>query len=294
MKRILGIAAGLTALTLAACTGTGNPLTGTGGGGGGTGGSTGGTIPASLTGSLSGSTYNGNTQTLRISLTGLDSPNLVANMVRTPALDVVSADGTTTYRAFTIQETLVNRQYLALFASGNYVSAGAVATEVQFSQHFGGAAYTRIGLLVPTPSGTARYIGGYTGIINLAPNATTDRAARVAGNAFISANFNEGLVEGSITNRSVVDATDATSFLNAAVLNDVSLHVTDIADNEFFGDVMMGATDVGDYGGIFGGPNAEEVAGVMVFSPFNDPTIMEYGVFVLPECASANASPSCP
>jgi len=313
MKRQSGLLiAGILVASLAGCLDTSNPITGgvtvdpgtTDNGGGGTGG--GGTtattsaIPGSLAVNLDAVVYNAGAGTLKIKLTGLDSPDLVGTMTREPTLDLVQVNGAPAYQAYSIQETSLNRRYLAYFAQGDYVMAGAVATEYQFASYFGGTTYDRSSDFIQPSSGSARYLGRYAGIINYSPNNYTDRGTLVTGDAFVSVNFAEALLEGAVINRVPIDTVDGTGQVSAAFdasnggLPDLALKVTDLENGNFFGDVIIGDQDKGDYGGVIGGPNAEEVAIVLVFAPYNDPFVEEYGAMVLPECGSAHASPLCP
>ena len=296
MKRQSGVLAAVVVLSaLSGCLETTNPITG--GTTTGTGTTDAGTTPAILAGNLAAVVYDGGTGTLQVQLTGLDSPDLVATMTRAAALDIDPGDGTTIYQAYTVQETTMSRQYLAYFAEGSHVMAGAVATEGEYSSFFGGTAYDRSADFVQPTAGSARYIGAYAGVLNLTPNNTTDRGSRITGDAFVRVNFAESLIEGGISNRSVLDTVDGTGQLTPALataLSDVSLRVTELDAGAFLGDTFIGAQDVGTYGGVLGGPDAEELAAVLVFTPVNDPTVMEYGALVLARCGTANDSPSCP
>jgi len=308
MKRQSGLLiAGILVASLSGCLDTSNPITGgvtvdtdttdtgTTGSGGTT--ATTSTVPGTLAVNLDAVVYDAGNGLLKIKLTGLDSPDLVGTMVREPGLDLVQANGAPTYQAYSFQETSLNRRYLAYFAQGDYVMAGAVGTEYEFASYFGGTTYDRSSDFIQPSSGSARYLGRYAGIINYSPNNYTDRGTLVSGDAFVSVNFAEALIEGGVTNRVPLDTVDGTGQLDAFYatgLPDLALKVTDLENGNFFGDVIVGDQDKGDYGGVIGGPNAEEVAIVLVFAPYNDAFVKEFGAMVLPECGSAHASPLCP
>ncbi len=289
--------AGLYLIALTACGsgvdqggGTGG---GAGGGTGGGGGTTGG-IPSTLAVNLSEANYDASSNTLSLTVYGFDHPVLSGSYTRNAPLDIASADGTTTYQAYTYQENSQSRQYLALFATGSTVTAGSVATEGHNGSAFGGTTYARISTYTRPTHGSAQYRGGYAGVIDFDPGGH-DRGTRVSGDVEIEVNFEEGTeghIDGNITNRTIVDAVPA-GF--DPTLADLNLLDTALADGEFFGDVLIGTQTVGNYGGVLGGVGATEVAGVIVITPYADtPEIHEYGTFVLPSCSSANASPNCP
>lgn len=283
--------AGICLFALTAC-GSGVDQDDGGGGGGGV--VVPGAVPASLAVNLSEATYNAGTNSLSLTLYGFDHPTLNAAYARNAAFDVASADGTTTYQAYTYQENAQARQYLALFATGSTVTAGAVATEGEFGSAFGGTTYARIATYSRRTHGSAQYRGGYAGVIDFDPGGN-DRGTRVAGDVNIRVNFNEGVeghIEGGITNRRIIDGVPA-GF--DPTLADLDLIDTALTNGEYFGVVRIGSTVVGDYGGMLGGAGATEVAGVIVITPYiSTDTIHEYGAFVLPGCATANASPTCP
>ena len=263
-------------------------------------------IPVTLAQQLNSATYDPVAETLTLNITGLDAPLSTANFIRDATLDIASGDGTTNYQAYRIQTTTDNRYYLAYFAAGSDVSAGAAGTELEFGSIFGGTTYDRLNTSAIPTAGSAVYHSGYAGIISATPIIGLDRPTRVSGDAFFSVNLTEGLVEGSITNRDYVDAVDGSGQISVLVLSDLDLLVTSLSGAEFFGDVLIGLQDVGDYGGVLagiaantepgtvGGTSPAEVAGVLVFDPFATSGFTEYGVFVAPVCGGSSASPSCP
>lgn len=283
--------AGICLFAMTACgSGTDQSTgTGTGGGGGVTG-----TVPDALAANLSEANYDASSNSLSLSVYGFDHPSLNGAYTRNAPLDIASADGTTTYQAFTYQENAQARQYLALFATGSTVYAGAVATEGEYGSAFGGTTYARISTYTRPTHGTAQYRGGYAGVIDFDPGGH-DRGARVAGNVEIEVNFEEGTeghIDGGITNRRIIDGVPA-GF--DPTLANLDLIDTALTSGEYFGDVRIGTQVVGNYGGMLGGSGATEIAGVIVITPYtSNSNIHEYGTFVLPSCATANASPTCP
>ena len=274
-----------------------------GGGSGGGGGSTTGPgateVPAAVADNLAAANYNPTAGTLTLQITGLDGPNTGTNFTRDASLDIISPDGTTTYQAFRTQTTTDNRFYLAYFAAGNSVFAGISGTESDLAASFGGTTFQRTNSTDIPVSGSAIFRTGYVGLINQPPTGL-DRATRVTGDAFISVNLTEDLIEGSVTNRTFLDPTVL------GPLPDIALQVTALDGTDFKGKVTyFNGQAIGDYAGTLGGNIAnaapgsvagqspEEVAATMVFNPYNDP-IVEWGGFVAPVCGGPSASPACP
>jgi hypothetical protein len=115
------------------------------------------------------------------------------------------------------------------------------------------------------------------------------QAAEVTGTILINASFSDGTVNGTITDRVIVDAPGID-------VDDLDLAPTDIAaDGTFFGEATVGNQVRGEYGGIFGGSDATEIAGV-VHAEEHIATLqneIEYGLFVLAQCGSPGADPLC-
>jgi hypothetical protein len=290
---------------LAGC--SGNPIDyGTGGGGGDGEGSQEG-VPEQVAVNLREISYDpSGAGTLKVNMDGLLASPLVADFVRTPTLDI---DG---YRAFIYQETALQRSHLAFVsenARGN-LQAGVVADGGQFNRHFGGGHFARIDSFTrPTvrqgvETGQFGYAGSYAGVflpgpLSVTPSGLPDGlkpnvALRTRGDVLIDANFANDLVNGGITNRVLLS--DSGRVL--ANLEGLALPSTAIDENgQFLGDVeFAGAPDqaIGNYGGAFGGLEASDVAGVLVVNPIRgEDGIWEYGVFNLPRCDLAGASPLC-
>ena len=307
MKR----AAPLALVLLAAC--SGNPLGVTDPGGGGDPG-TSSAVPAAIAVNLKAIAYNptanGGLGSLSVTLDGVDASPVVATFVRNAALDVNG------YRAYTYQESGLQRSHLALVAEnarGN-LQAEAVSDGGQFGHHFGGGNYARIDTYSQPSTGLFSYTGSYAGVFvpgaattpGLPPALQPSLPYRVEGDVLINGSFADARVNGGVTNRKVIDDTGATLLL----LESLNLVPTAIAsdgrflgDVELHGDVRDSAGNLtapqtpqaaGKYGGLFGGLQATDVAGALVINPIraqND--IFEYGTFNLPRCGTAGAGPLC-
>lgn len=300
MKR-LGILA--IALILSACGDT-NPFTD--GSGGGTGDFV---VPETIKGDLAKFSYDPANGTLTVEGITLDEVPFTANYRRRAALDVPG------YQAYTAQDDPLDRHVTAFVAqsgNGGAVRAGVVVTGGLFNRYFGGGYYERDGSYTPptvtSTSGLVTYAGTYAGLTNVggdggdlaAVPAGTDgsliprQAAEVTGDIELNVDFADNSLEGSIYNRRLADA--------ALDLPTVILVATSIAeDGTFFGGTVeyQGdlTTDIGDYGGIFGGPNAEGVGGIVRLTEWDGPANPlgieneeEYGVFVLNQCGTADAT----
>jgi len=166
-------------------------------------------------------------------------------------------------------------------------------------------------------TGQFSYAGAYAGIMTtgagtnpaLPPGLTPRGTYRIEGDTLFNANFANGLVNGGIDNRYALDAAgnrvdlnddgtvDENDMLPAVVMAETTIN----GSGAFAGKVELFNPDqpdqpqpqVGNYAGLFGGINATDVAGVLVFNPFGGSTPNEYGVFNLPRCDTAGASPLC-
>lgn len=259
---------------------------GTGGGGGG-GGSTS-DIPAVLSQNLESAVYNPTAQTLTVQLTSLDAAPLTASYTRKAALDVPG------FEAYETQFSGQNRHFIALFAQNPRANAmaGVVADGGQFVNYFGGGIYARVDVFTRPTAGLAVYNGSYAGVLNtgISPGPLDPAAPiRTAGTARITADFNAGgSMSGGITGRTNVDTGVALDnvFMDAAAID---------GNGAFAGNVMFGdRTIIGNFGGLFAGTGATDVAGVLVFRPIAGNTdLIEHGAFVLP-CTPAQSSITCP
>lgn len=303
-------------LLLAAC--GGNPFVTDDGGDddGGDGGAPSATVPEEIAVNLRSITYDpANGGSLRVNVDGLlASPREVA-FVRDASLDVKG------YRAFTYQETGLQRTFLALVRDnprGN-LQAAVVADGGQFNRHFGGGTFSRLDVFTrPTigngpEEGQFSYAGTYAGVFlpgtathpSLPAGLQPYSTLRVQGDALINANFANDLVNGGVENRWVLDAAgDRIDMNDDGVLNRedqlaaITLPSTDIdADGRFAGTVEFTGepgSNIGNFGGLFGGSGATDVAGAIVINPIaGEDGIWEYGLFNLPRCGTAGDSPLC-
>lgn len=306
MSRVIWPLAAL--LAFAACSGNGPAVVDSAGG---TGGSTdGGTetspIPDSLKVNLEAIAYDGTT--LQVQIAGLDSTPTLVTFDRAETLDLNG------YKAFKMQEDALDRMFVALAKTSDdgSVTAATVSDGGQFNRHYGGGIYSRNGAFTPPVigsgpgAGQVSYAGDYVGVMNgrvqygdptselldpgtADPAITPQQSSRVSGAIFLNANFSENLVNGAIYDRVIVD--------EGFALDDVILVPTTIgSDGTFIGTTEFeNQTPNGSYGGIFGGTNANSVAGVVylteVESSFDNE--QEHGAFVLTKCGPDNTSPAC-
>ena len=265
-------------------------------------------IPTTLAGDLGSFTFDPVNETLTVSGLNLDELPLAATYRRRPALD---QNG---YLAFTAQDDPLDRHVTAFVRQSNNdeaVRAGVTVTGGPRNRFFGGGFYERDGNYTPpavtATTGLVTYSGDYVGLTNLTGDSgdllalpggiptelIPNQVAEVTGDIVLQADFADNTVEGNIINRVLTDS--------GTNLPSVVLIVSSIdANGEFFGNVeyeqsafadpVIG-TDIGDYGGIFGGQDASGVAGIVKLNEFdgpNNPLGMEfeeeYGVFVLDQC----------
>ena len=265
MKKIFSLA-GLSVLT--ACTapnvgGSGPPPTANG-------------IPAVLAKNLNAAGYVKGANTVTIEMQALDASPFVATYTRNLAFDVPG------YEAYDIKETALQRHFVGLFATSGSgsLTAGAVTDGGQFNRFFNGATYARIATYTQPTAGLASYAAKYGGLITNNGGTAGDPPIRVTGDVLINADFTNGQVNGAVINRVDMDGFGLT-------LVDLALPATAIAaDGTFLGSVeYVGKPNVtaGDFGGLFGGVNASDIAGVLIFHPINyDTKITETGLFVAP------------
>lgn len=283
----------LTAAVLSGCGGAASNIIADGFGGTGAGTATdGGTttddtktaegIPAVLAQNVEKITYDANAQTLTVKLSGLDSNSSEATYNRNAALDVNG------YLAYDIQETSAQRRFVALVkqSARGTVMASVVSDTGQFNRYFGGGYYSRVDAYSIPASGLATYIGSYAGVMNQSDGAGAP--LRTQGSVTLNADFTDSLVNGAVTGRS----TSAGTALDDIVLTAATID----ANGEFLGDVeFTDLTGIGKYGGLFGGTDASDVAGVLVINPIaGEETLWEHGAFVLPRCGTSGDAATCP
>lgn len=191
--------------------------------------------------------------------------------------------------------------------------------------------YTRPAPVEGVETGQFSYIGNYAGLfvpgftddLIRPPNLRPAAPIRVQGIAQINVRFENGttrsgLVEGQVTNRILLDDTGAritslsfssgttVDFTDQQVYPDLVLRgkvdkneIGGVVDTNgrFLGDVeYYGSPNspVGNYGGLFGGLDASDVAGVLWVNPVRGNNgLWEHGVFNLPRCDQAGAASLC-
>ncbi len=299
----MGLALGLG---LAGCGGTppfGGTTTETDGGG--TDGSTA-AIPTELAGTLRSFTYDPSNQTL--SIEGAPGDNNAYNGAYRRRVNLDRGG----YEAYTAQDASNGRHSTVYVREVNGTRAAVVATGVQYEQLYAGAAYSNT---TYTPRvepgenqsdrGLVYYTGRYVGLLNgpgtnedlTDPNfgenesVLTAQAAEVTGDMQITGDFATLNVDGVIYNRVV----DPNAPLPLGVAN-IALDSAAInADGTFFGEASQDNQSRGQYGGIFGGEGATEVAGAVHLTNHIDgiENEEEYGIFVLSECVPPNSGPNC-
>lgn len=317
----IGSVAPLALVLLASC-GSTNPLGGGGGGGGG-GGTTPPpaqiTVPEVLSKDVTAITYDAANDRLLVQIRGLDTTPVVASWARREALDTAG------YRAYAVQEDPLDRLFVGLVAqSGDgSVSAAVAGDGGQFNTFFSGGTYGRTGTFQPPTaagSGQVSYAGRYAGLTNIPvpdgdellpfPDGVSDelrpgQTARVEGDIFLNVNFGDNAVNGAIYNRVLVD-------LDFGLQSVILVPNTIAANGTFAGKAERwvvddsSMTEIGDYGGVFGGTNAGNVAGIVALERVfygedildvsaGDviPNAVERGLFVLRQCGQSGASDIC-
>ncbi|WP_147094980.1 hypothetical protein [Roseovarius sp. TE539] len=278
------------------------------------------TVPANLAGQVRNAIFDPDAETLTIEGVNLDEVPFTAEYKRKSSLDRGN------YLAFTVQEDPLDRHFTAYAAQSN--NSGAVRAVVAGSpgprnRSFFGATFERDGNFdkpeVTSSSGLVSYAGNYVGVTNIGDVNGSDlkeitgpdvpdelvipQALTVSGEAFVNADFADNRVEGNIVRRKIVEI--------GQELPSLVLVVTDIAGNGTFeggveyetGDPRSNTTDfvgIGGYGGVFGGPDSDGLAGVInleefdgVSNPVGFENELERGIFVLDQCGSAVSSPVC-
>jgi hypothetical protein len=246
--------------------------------------------------------YDPGAATIEINMSSQDASDLNATYARNAAFDVPG------YQAYTYQESTSNRYVVAMVREVGSVK-GLIAVEGgQFANYHGGGDFVRADVFSLPNSGVAgsfNYSGSYVGLMNIGtpvpgPGGDLDptRSYRTTGRALITADFTEMTVSGGVDQRIIVDPmVDEDGVVDPTLdptLETISLFETGItADGTFEGEVYIGDTSVGDYGGLFGGLNASEVATLLVFNPYPSGEVVEHGLIVLGNCDDVGG-PACP
>ena len=260
-------------------------------------------IPAELASDLESFTFNPTSETLTIRGISLEDGAFEDTYRRRPGLD--RGD----YQAYTAQAGSLDRHSTAYVRDVRGTQAAVAVTGGQFTFFFAGGAYGNESFTAPaepgsqTEGGLVTYAGNYVGLLNIEgsgedllpvdPNTPESlrpvQAAEITGTILINASFSDAVVNGTITDRVIVDAPDID-------VEDLDLAPTDIAsDGTFFGDSSVALQTRGEYGGIFGGDGATEVAGIVhaeehIGALTNEE---EFGVFVLAQCGTEGDDPLC-
>ncbi|CUH62708.1 hypothetical protein TL5118_00143 [Thalassovita autumnalis] len=272
------------------------------------------TADATVAGNLRAVNYDPVTQELVLSMRAIHGNQTNVTYVRRADLDA-SVPG---YEVYMLQTTPADRHYTAVFAESNdsHVIAGAVMDGGNNNQFFGGSFYGRQGLDVYSPytetrRGEAQYYGTYAGVTNLdsngdqlldqsgLPSGSTgpSQSDRITGKIELNVNFKEGLLDGEIFNRTLVDDVQGIGALPVIALKDGTI----TAEGTFVGVaeyLTVENAQIGSFGGIFGGSQASSVAGTVYLEEYDGTTgtisnEAEYGVFVLTRCGAAGADPDC-
>lgn len=288
------------------------------------------TVPATLAVNMSSFTYDPDNETLQVAIEGLDSTSTgdaaLVTYTRNPTLD------TGVYQAYSVQEDALDRIFVALAATSEDGSVTGVTAGDggQFSKYFAGGLYARKGDFTPPTvgdgpgKGQVSYAGDYAAVTNIpvqrisptsigaAVDSSTPEALmpyqpmRVAGKTFLNVNFQDNSVNGSIYDRNMIDTMDGVPVR----LETVYLTPADIASDGTFsgGTARRDSAGTGAYGGIFGGTDANSVAGLVhleasqVYLAGSNPdtasgtqidNAQEHGVFVLTQCGANNTSAVC-
>ena len=272
-----------------------------------------------LTDDMRGVVFDPDAGTLSGDLTGLDQTNgqyPLAAYNRTPQLDVEG------YLAFTYQDDPLDRHYTAFVAQDFARTVqGAVASDGgQFNIYMSGSTFIALEPFVnPTPSltgsdnGLVSYAGRYAGMTNLGavgellvtPTIEVEdkflprQTLTIQGYVFLNVDFGDNLINGIITDRKWGNTPlphYTPTYDDDGFLPDIVLTVASINESgEFYGNAQnRDQAGIGNYGGVFGGANAEGVAGgIFVENHVGVENADEYGVFVLTQCGLTGDDPIC-
>ncbi|SHK99411.1 hypothetical protein SAMN05444414_103217 [Roseovarius marisflavi] len=278
------------------------------------------TVSAVLAGNVQSISFDPGTQTLSIDGLNLDEVPVTATYRRRPGLDQPG------YLAFTAQDDPLDRHFTAFAAQSNNsgsVRAGVVGSSGPRNRFFAGTFFERDGDYTPpdvtSTTGLVSYAGSYVGVTNRGsttgsdllpvPAGTPDEllvsqiSRTVTGQVFLNADFADNSVEGNIFGRSIAESGQELPSL-VLVASEIAANGTfngtveyDLRDPRSAADVP---TPNGSYGGVFGGPGADGVAGAINLTDFDgvgDPlgfeNELETGIFVLDQCGQAVSSPIC-
>ncbi|MEX0281898.1 MAG: thymidylate synthase [Arenibacterium sp.] len=259
-------------------------------------------IPEVIAGAVEGITYDPVAQTLVVRGVALDDTPFESVYRRRPSLDRGG------YEAYTAQDSSLDQHSTAYVRDINGTRAAVVATGGQFEHYFGGVIYGREGGFDPVDvsatNGQVSYAGNYVGLLNLpgdggdllpvAPGTPAEvrprQAGEVTGRVLVNADFADNVVQGGVFQRVYVDSPGTN-------LEDLAFEPADIdpTTGSFTNNVTINLQTRGTYGGIFGGPNAEAVAGGLFVQDHIEgiDNEEEYGIFVLNQCGTPGEDPLC-
>ena len=262
------------------------------------------TVPSAIAGDVTSVTYNKANQTLTVTGSQLDNTPFEAVYTRNTALDVAG------YEAYTTQASSLDRHFTAFAQERDGVYATVVGGGPQFNSVIMGSNFGRDGTYTAPStsqagSGLVSYAGNYIGVLNTAGDGgdllpvTSGTAtevlptqiAEVTGLIFLNADFADNTVNGIVYDRVWVDN-------GGTSIADLSLFPGTIdSSGAFSGEVRLGSTqNVGSYAGLFGGTDASAVAGALTAANHITGVAgdsLEYGIFVLAQCGTANADAIC-
>lgn len=274
-------------------------------------------IPQELAMNLEGVDFNPDSETLVISIGGLDAGSDTSTYIREATLDVPG------FTAYTKQDDPLDRFFIALAdrSPDETVQAFAISDGGQFNRYFGGTRFERLGTYTQPESGLVSYAGEYAGSTNIGDTNNPDdgdfsapqllptpdglsgsivprQPLRVRGDIFINVDFSEDKINGEIYNREVLRGDGVVVLTGQSQMPNMSLVVADInADGTFAGVVEEVDTqaEFGNYAGTFGGTNASSVGGAVKLERFSDDfeNEEEFGAFALGRCGTAGDSDIC-
>ncbi len=265
-------------------------------------------IPEVLSDNLNAVDFNASSETLVISIGGLDAGSDTSVYTRDTSLDVPG------FAAFKKQDDPLDRFFIALAKQSpdGTSQAFAITDGGQFNRFFGGTRFENIGTYTQPTTGLVSYAGEYGATTNLGELDTTQllavpaglserllprQPARIRGKVFFNVDFAEDQINGEIYDRELIRF-DNTVVQSGTNMPNVSLIVTEIADDgTFSGEAEDSFTEdnFGTYGGTFGGSEASSLSGTVKLDRFSDVYDQEeeYGAFALGRCGTPGDDALC-
>ncbi|MEM9248369.1 MAG: hypothetical protein AAGB05_06685 [Pseudomonadota bacterium] len=251
--------------------------------------------------------------TLIVTGLNLDTGEVDGVYERAPEADVPG------YRAFSTQDDRLDRIFVALYAEAaeGAVYAGAVGDGGQFDKFFRGIYYDREGdFTPPTESGLVSYGGRYAAVTNFGTNdptlveegprpndppAVPRQPLLLTGEVFFNVDFADNSMNGVVYNRRFEDGTPTgdTLFLDPTEISETGTFEGDVLqETQESLDNQEPPRGVGTYAGVFGGENAEGMAGGLTAASHlpsvePDDRAIESGIFVIPRCGAAGSPTFC-